>query len=196
MQIAKRSLLICSCILITFILPAQVKLPSLNSNSIKPDVIKVVEDYPNQFKNITAEQISANPQTTEFRSTIKINGGEQTVVTKYTAKKKEIYSWHVVMASTEEFDDAVKKYKTFYNQLNDMTVRLGAASYTFKAKYEAPEEEKSFNSTIFTATSDNELAKRIRVELLMENELMEWKVKILVYGLEREDTDPAPEKEK
>lgn len=195
MQIAKSSLLFSFFFTSVFFATAQVKLPSLNGNSIKPEVVKAVEDYPNQFKNITAEEISQNPQTTEYRSTIKISGGEECIVTKYTSKKTAIYSWHALVLSTEDFKEAEKKYKALCNQLNGMTVHLGAHNYIFKGKIESPAEEKTFTSTLLMTDAENEMAKKMRIEVVMENELLEWKVKVLVYGLERDDTDPAPEKE-
>jgi len=167
---------------------SQLKLPF--NNAIQSDIEKVLKDYPNQFKNIRTEELSQNPQSTDYRSAVAITGAEQCSVTKYSARKKEIYSWQAVMLTTDDFEMAKRKFKTLYSELDNLSVNFSNNQvFHFKGSYDSPAEEKKFTSSIFSAEPKNEEMKNLKIELTMEYELLEWKIKILVYGKEREDDE-------
>src|SRR5262245_9500940 len=95
---------------------AQLKLPV--PNVIGPDIKKVIKDYPNQFNNLKGEVIVQNPQSTDYACNFKVNGAEEATVTQYSAANKyNICSWQALILTTEEFEDAKKKYKSLYVQL-------------------------------------------------------------------------------
>jgi len=56
-------------------------------------------------------------------------------------------------------------------------------------EYVKPAEEKKFNSIIFTTPGKDEMLKKLKVELTLQNELLEWVIKVLVYEKEREDDE-------
>jgi hypothetical protein len=173
---------------------SQIKLPF--NNAIQTDIEKVLKDYPNQFKNIRAEELSQNPQSTDYRSAIVLIGAEECLVTKYSSKRKEIYSWQAVMTTTDDFEAAKKQFKSLYNQLNNLTVHLNENQvFHFKGNYESPSEEKKFTSSVFSAEPSSPAVKNLKIELTMQYELLEWKIKILVYGKEREDDEQGEIKE-
>ena len=58
------------------------------SNKTNTALEKVIQDYPNRFKNIKGEVIVESPQTTEYRSTVQIPGSTSCTVTRYNSKKK------------------------------------------------------------------------------------------------------------
>lgn len=68
---------------------AQLRLPAAN-NSISNELAKVVKDYPNHFQNITGELIIQNPQSTDYKSTVKLKDAEECIVTEYASKKRTI----------------------------------------------------------------------------------------------------------
>lgn len=173
---------------------SQIKLPF--NNAIQTDIEKVLKDYPNQFKNIREEEISRHPQSTDYRSAIALIGAEECLVTKYSSKRKEIYSWQAIMTTTDDFEAAKKKFKSLYNQLNNLTVHLSDNQvFHFKGNYESPSEEKKFTSSIFSADPVSPSVKNLKIELTMQYELLEWKIRILVYGKEREDDERGEIKE-
>ncbi len=163
---------------------AQLKISSPSSVVIA-DVSKVVDDYPNQFANITGDLIIQNPQSADYHCTFKMKDAEECFVTKYHDEKKNIYSWQALMLTTEDFDLAVKKFKSLYGQLSNSS--MGSAK--LKGVYESPMEEKNFTSVLFSFDTDDELMKKLKLELVMENELLQWKVKIIIYDREREDDE-------
>lgn len=168
---------------------AQLKLPALNG--IGPDIKKVLQDYPNQFHNLRGEVLDQNPQSTDYACNFKVNGAEEATITQYSsANKYEIASWQALMLTTEEFDDAKKKFRSLYNQLQNLSVKMdGGLFFHLKGKYEAPTEEKKFTSVIFNVDAGGPAFKKLKVELQMIYVPMEWKVKVLIYDKEREDDE-------
>src|SRR5688572_20627612 len=94
----------------------------ITNNAFQQDLQKVITDYPNRFSNLIGDIIESNPQSTEYLCTLKVSGAERCMITQYTSTRKEIYSWSALMLTTEEFDDAVGKYKSLYAQIKGLKV--------------------------------------------------------------------------
>jgi hypothetical protein len=171
-----------------FLNPISAQLKLNKQGTIATDVRKVVEDYPNSFANITGEVIIKNPQSTDYHCNFKVNGAEECTITKYASGTKPIVSWKAVLFSSEEFEEARKKFKAIYSQLNNLTVNGGK----LKADYETPLEGNDFTNIIFSFSPEEEWSKKLRVELVIEAEMMEWKVKVLVYDRDRNDDERGP----
>ena len=163
-------------------LDAQIKINP--ASSIAPDVKKIIDDYPNHFENVMGELIIQNPQSTDYQCNVKLSGVEESVITKYSGKNNSV-SWHAVMLSTESFAEAKKKFNSLYNQL----IRLAVRSMRLKGVYESPVEEKKFASTVLIFDPADEALKNLKVEVVMEAEQMEWKVKLLIYDRDRDDDE-------
>lgn len=181
---------ITGALLLNLSLFAQLKLP-LN-NALTQDLKKVVADYPNQFEHLKGELIAENPQSTEYQCNLKVNGAETSHITRYSSKKN-VCSWEALMLSTESFEKARQKYRSLFQQLNNLSADIGEESnIRFKGAYEAPAEEKKFSSVLF----ETEPGRKLKLELVMQfHEPMEWKVKILLYDREREDEERGATRE-
>jgi hypothetical protein len=170
---------------------SQVKLP-ITDNQIRTEMEKVVKDYFNQFTNIRGEEIADNPQSTDYKSTVTLNGSEECSITKYSSKKNNVWSWQAVMLTTEEFAKAKRNFQSLFNQLNNLSVSFESQpGCLFKGNFSAPTEAKKFTSVVFSADSKDEALKPLKIELTLEYKIIEWQVKIVVYGKEREDNEPA-----
>ncbi len=166
---------------------AQLKLSGING--VASDVKKVIEDYPNRFINLMGEVLAQNTQSTDYHCNFTVHGAEEAFITRYPAKK-EICSWQALMLTTENFDKAKQKFKSLFNQLNNLSVKTGNGSFKLKADYQSPEESKKFTSVLFSFEPVNEARKKLKVEIFMQYiEPMEWKVKLLIYDREREDDE-------
>jgi hypothetical protein len=125
-----------------------------------------------------------NPQSADYQCNLKISGAEESIITRYSGERNCI-SWHAVMLTTESFSEAKKKFTSIFNQLNNLSVR----SMHLKGIYESPVEEKKFASVLFSFDNADESLKKLRVEVMLEADQMEWKVKVLVYDRDREDDE-------
>jgi hypothetical protein len=152
-----------------------------------------VEAYPHQFSNIKGDVLAENPQTVEYASSVKPSGAQETMIVKYSSLLKPVYSWQSVMLITEDYEEAVKKYKWLYNQLKGMNVKYVADLYTLRGVYEQPDESRKFTTSIFTPANPPQALKKLKIEVSMQFEFPEWKVSVLVYEKEREDTEQISE---
>lgn len=163
---------------------SQIKITPGNK-ALLNDLRKVIDDYPNQFANIRGELMVQNPQSADYRCNFIMNTAEQCFITRYSDDKRNICSWQACLLTTEEFEDAAKKFRTLFAQLNNTNISGGR----LRGAYEIPAEEKNFTSVLFSFDSNDELLKKLKIELVVENELLEWKVKILVYDREQEEIE-------
>lgn len=159
-----------------------------SGTTIATDVKKVIEDYPNSFSNLIGDVIIRNPQSTDYRCNFKVTGAEECFITRYVSGKKPIVSWEALMLTTEDFAEAKKKFKALYSQLNNLTV----AGSKLKGVYEAPAEGIDFTTVVFTLDPQTEALQKVRVELIMEAQMMDWKVKVIVYDRDRNDDERGP----
>jgi hypothetical protein len=184
----KFPVLITICLSLTFLSNAQLRLPAING--IGPDIKKVISDYSNHFSNLTGELIIQNAQSADYECNFKVTGAEQATVTKFSSGKKNISSWQALMLTTENFDDAKKKFKALFSQLNNLAVKPNAsASGKLRGVYINPVEEHVFTSVLFAFDDADDNLKKLKVEIAMTYELMEWKVRVMVYEKERADDD-------
>jgi hypothetical protein len=164
--------------------PTNAQTKSNPGSTTGSDVRKIIEDYPNHFENLKGEIIIQNPQWTDYQCHVKPAGSEESIITRFSGKRNFV-SWRSVVLTTESFTEARKKFSSLYMQLNNLPV----GSMRLKGNYEAPTEEKKFNSTIFSFDTPGESFRKLKVELVMEADQMEWKVKLLIYDRDREDDE-------
>lgn len=183
----KYPVLLTALLIVHVTVNAQLKIPV--PSAIRSEVQKVVEDYPSGFSNARTHVVAENPQTIEYATRWKPTGAEEASVVQYSSGRKAIYTWQATMLSTESFEEAVKKYKWLCSQIKGMNVKYVVDMYTLEGKYIAPEETKKFTVSTFSVADAPQQLKKLKVEVAMQYEFPEWKVKMLVYDKEREDDE-------
>ena len=186
----KKIILALSGLLTFFILHAQV-IPV--KNAFQSDIAKVVADYPSHFKTLLGELLVENPQSADYKSLVNLQDAEVCTVTKYSSATKEIFSWQALMLTTDNFEEATQKFRLIFNSLNNLSVQVNDAKIIFKGNFEKPTDVKKFTSVVFSPGEKENL--KIRIELLLQAEMLEWTLKVLVYETEREDNERGPIKE-
>lgn len=153
----------------------------LNTNpSISADLRKVIEDYPSHFEHILGDPVVSNPQSTDFHCRVTIPGAVECVITRFSSNDTPVVSWQAVMLHTSGFEEAKRRFRSLFTDLNN----LRAGSTMLKGVYEAPVEEKQFNSVLFSPVPADGAYRRLRLELVMEAQGMDWKVRLLIYDSE------------
>lgn len=176
-----------SLVFASIVSSAQFKLPI--NNAFRNDFQKVVESYPHQFEEIRGEVVEKNPQSVAYASLLKPSGAQESMIMQYSSDQKAIYSWEAVMLTTEDFEEAEKKYKWLFNQLKGLNVKYVADLYTLRGTYEIPEESRKFTTSVLTLHEPPMQLQKLKVEISMRFEFPEWKVGMTVFEKEREDTD-------
>ena len=166
---------------------AQLKFPVTN-NDIRNNLSTVLSDYVMGFSNLKSDTIVVNPQSIEFATRLDFQGCEENSITQYKSKN-QIYSWKAVLLTSEDFEEASKKYKWLFNQLKVMTVNVQNYSFTLSGEYDEPDESKKFCSSIFKLNPNASNMPKLKIESSMQFEFPVWKISILVYEREREDKE-------
>jgi len=166
---------------------AQLKFPVTN-NDLRNNLSKVLSDYVMGFSTLKSDTIVVNPQSIEFATKLDFQGCEENSITQYNSKNL-IYSWKAVLLTTEEFEEASKKYKWLYNQLKVMTVDIQDYSFTLSGDYDEPDESKKFFGSIFKLTPNAGNMPKLKIEAAMQFEFPDWKISLLVFEREREDKE-------
>jgi ABC-type antimicrobial peptide transport system permease subunit len=167
-------------LLATISVSAQSRSLFKSSSSIRADIEKVADDYYENFDNIKGDTIMETVSSVEFSSKIIPEGAIETTITKY--KTPLTYSWQSTLFKTEEFKEAVAKYKQVYRQINGATLTFhDNAAYKLSGKYDAPDEARAFASSILDIGTYDHNLKSFKIEVALNYAFPEWIVKIFVY---------------
>lgn len=173
---------------------AQLRFPITNTD-LRTSLQKVLSDYPREFSTLRGEVMVENPQSVEYTSQLEFKGAEENTITRFNGFKP-MYSWQAVVLTSEDFEEAKKKYKWLFNQLKVMSVKLdNGYSYTLDGKFEEADESRKFSSSTFVLVPSATNLPKVKVEVNLQFYFPEWKVGLVVYEKEREDKDRGKEKE-
>jgi hypothetical protein len=151
---------------------------------------KVIREYPHQFLKLQGDVIDEKPQSVDYACTFKMAVAEESSITKYSSKNKEVYSWQSLMLTTDDFQTAKKKYHSLFNKLNNLGVKMDyGVTFYLKGKYVEPVEERNFTSAILSFELPDQLTQKMKLEVTMQYEMLEWKVRVLIYERDREDVE-------
>ncbi|MDQ3279468.1 MAG: hypothetical protein M3Q06_14160 [Bacteroidota bacterium] len=174
---------------------AQLRLPGLSNSDMRQALEKVIADYPKEFATLKGEVLNNNPQTVEYASLLQFKSSEANTIIQYSGKEP-VYSWQAQMFTTEEFTEVEKKYKALYKDLRAITLTLNRDySYRLEGDYDTPSESRKFASSVFRLVPGATHLPKVKVELSLQYELMEWKIFLSVYKKEREDDERGKVKE-
>ncbi len=156
------------------------------SNKTQVVLEKVIQDYPNRFRNIKGELIAQALQTARYKSTIRIPGAASSTVTLVTASGNEGYDWNCTVLEGTEFTAAKSRFSQIYAELsNSIVTTAEQKTYILNGQYEAPAENKQSTAVLFSLLPGVGEMKRLRVELNMHQEERGWAVTLSVT-----DQDP------
>lgn len=162
-------------------------------SALRSDLQKIVAEFPSQFAGIRGEVVDRNPQSTEYRSRLVLNGAGQCSVVAYSSDVKPVYSWQAVLLETEDFEVAAKKYKWLYQQVQGANLYHVKDQYTLRGAYQEADESRGFALSTLSPVRPPDVYRKLRVDVSLQFEFPEWKVQLLVYEKEREDDEAGNE---
>src|SRR6185312_149649 len=149
-------------------------------NTLKPVVEQVARDFYQNFNSIKGDTINQSEETIEFASRIAPADAISTSITKYLQPYS--YTWEATMFKTENYEEAVEKYKIYYRQLNGSKLTFyDKTSYNLSGDYDAPDEGRAFASSILQLNPSNNNLQFFKVEIGLSYSLPEWTVKVMIY---------------
>jgi len=169
------------------LLSASLSAQGVFSNKTQVILEKVIQDYPNHFTNIRAELISQAVQTVSYKSTLQLPGSKSSTITLGTAGGNEESDWTCTVLTTPDFNEAKTRYSEIYSQLsNSIISTVDRQTFIINGQYEAPSEEKKYTQVLFSLLPGVGIMKRLRVELVLHKQDLNWVVTITVSDRDRE----------
>jgi hypothetical protein len=182
----KKLLLSSAIILIAVFSSAQTK----NSfTTIRPQLEKVINDYPNQFALIKGTQNQGDPSVIEYTSKVEMKGAVETKILGYPANKKINWLWEAKLLVTEETKEMQKQYKAYYNDILGKSLFSKGANNSITASntYSAPSEELRLWSNQFHISDVTGEFSKLVIDLVAEYQNFEWTIYLRVYDKEKDE---------
>ncbi len=164
--------------------------------TIRPQLEKVINDYPNQFALIKGEQNHAEPNVIEYSSKVEMKGAVETKIIGYPANKKINWLWEAKLLVTEDMNELKKQYKAYYNDILGKSLFSKGANNSIQPSntYSSPSEELRLWSNQFHINDATGEFSKLVIDLIAEYQNFEWVVYLRVYDKER-DEDMRPSKD-
>ncbi len=190
----RKLLLLSAGFLFAVSLSAQIKNPF---TSIRPQLEKVINDYPNQFSSIKGTQDQGNPNTIQYTSTVEMKGAVESKVIGYPFKSKIHWLWETKLFVTEDMAELKKQYKAYYNDIAGKSFMSKGHNNNINATepYNAPSEELRLWTNQFRMNDVTGEFSSLVIDLVAEYDKFEWVIYLRVYDKEK-DEDMKPSKDK
>ena len=151
---------------------------------------KVIQDYPNRFRNITGPMLSSNPEGMDYQSTIEVPGALSATITTYITSNRFLYSWKCTLFTGEEFTEASLKYQELFNQIRNAIIKVeGGKPFILTGKFEAPSSSRKNTTSIFRPFSAGSQVNQLKVQLTLQHAVSEWVIVLSVYDSEEANVD-------
>lgn len=163
-----------------------------STNTVSGALSKVIEDFPNHFKNIRGEIISQDVQAVNYTSTINIAGADSSIIIQNGSDSDNIYSWKETVFEAEDFDQAKQKFHEYFSKIKGTSVTIDNNKTSFHADYIQPDDAKRFTTIIFLPSSAVRELKHLVIDLSLQYVLSGWEISISIYehtdyGVEDDD---------
>ncbi|MFT3826300.1 MAG: hypothetical protein QM731_20420 [Chitinophagaceae bacterium] len=162
----------CLLSLLAITLPALAQ--DVFSNQTNAALQKVIQDYPNHFRNIKGDRLSDQ----SYKSKVEIPGATNCVLTS----SDNNFSWSCELASVTEFDAARKQFQESYSKIRNTIVKIdGEKPFILNGRYEAPQNSTSQpSSVVFELLPAPPHMQQLKVELVL-NHTDKWRIVLQVY---------------
>lgn len=152
------------------------------SNKTNTALQKVIEDYPNKFRNIIGDKIISDQRTTDYHSKIDVPGATTSVITHYSTEKTEVYSWKSELFKSGSFDQSRERFKEVFDNIKNTIVKIeGMSPVILNGKYEYPTQDKMNTTIAFQLLPASGDLQKLKVELSMRQDSGAWKVVLCVF---------------
>lgn len=151
------------------------------SNKTNTALQKVIEDYPNRFRNIIGEKINGDRGVTDYHSRIEVPGAMTSTVSHFTLGTAEGYRWKAELFESKSFDQSSQRFKEVFENIRNTIVKIeGKSPVILNGKYQYPSEDKKNTSIVFQLLPANGELQQLRVELSMYHVNDGWKIALTV----------------
>jgi hypothetical protein len=152
------------------------------SNSTNTAIEKVIQDYPNGFRNIKGSVVTEKGIASNFESIIQIPGSISCVVSEKTAGDRPAMSWKADLCYTSDFTEASRKYTELFNLIKNSIIKLqGTKPYILSGQYTEPNKNKLYHAIVLRMLPASGDLQSVKVEISLEQIASSWKLQLTIY---------------
>lgn len=150
------------------------------SNQTNAALQRVIEDYPNRFKNIKGDLLQESSIAADYQSKVQIPGSLNCVIS-LASQPAPLSNWTCSIYLSSDYDKARQKYQELYNQISNTIIRIkGQKPFILNGSYTTPEQESKSTATRFQMTPAPECVQNLKIEINLRFR-EEWEVVLSVY---------------
>jgi hypothetical protein len=150
------------------------------NNQTNAALQRVIEDYPNRFKNIKGDLLQENTGSADYQSKVQIPGSLHCVISLVN-QPAHISNWTCSVFQSNDYDKAKQKYQELYEQISNTIIRIkGQKPFILNGSYTTPEQESKSTATRFHMTPAPECVQNLKIEINLRFR-EEWEVVLSVY---------------
>jgi len=137
------------------------------NNQTNAALQRVIEDYPNRFKNIKGDLLQENKISADFHSKVQIPGALNCVISQ-VLQPEPITNWTCSLFISSDYEKARQKFQELFGQLSNSIIRIkGQRPFILNGSYTAPEQDSKYTAIRFHFTPAPEWVQNLRVEILL-----------------------------
>jgi hypothetical protein len=160
----------------------------VHSQSFHGVIDSVLRDFPFNLRHITGDLELAQGEFENYASTVQLPGAEHCIITRWHSDEDTTASWQAQMATSEDFDEASKRYHDLYRQLQGCYLKLVDGSvFYLVGEWEPAREEAPFTTSTFRVQTGDERYREVKVEVELVYLVTEWKLQVNVVSKKRDD---------
>lgn len=145
------------------------------SNQTNAALQRVIEDYPNRFKNIKGDLLKESSGSSDYRSKVQIPGSNNCVISQ-VSEPALFTNWTCSVFVTTEYDKAARKFQELYDQISNTIIRIkGQKPFILNGSYTAPDQYNKSTAIRFQMTPAPECVQHLRVEISL-NYREDWEI--------------------
>jgi hypothetical protein len=159
------------------------------SNDFTSGIVKVVQNFGNNYRHIQGEALPAEEQRDIFRSLVTLPGSLQNVIYRFHSKEDTTASWQSLLFSGEGYENAVKAYRNACRNLGKTRIIFPSGTSGFSGKINDPDPSLNFTTSLFRLDTDEPAYKNFYAEVELLNTGFEsWDVQLNLHS-RKEDTE-------
>ena len=148
------------------------------SNQTNAALQKVIEDFPNRFKNIKGELLQEHSGYADYQSKVQIPGSLNCIISH--GAQPEPLNWTCSLFVSSDREKARQKYQELYDQISNTIIHIkGQKPFILNGTYSVPDQEGRATATRFQMTPAPECVQNLRVEIHLRYR-EDWEVLLIV----------------
>ena len=152
------------------------KLPNAGG-SFSDSLNRIISDFRNNFSYIQDKELQSDGSVKIFLSKVCLPGAFHCTITRYNSIEDHSASWTAVMYEGENYDQAVKTYKSIYEKVKKSHLRTQeSGNASFSGEWEKPDENVSFAVSLLKLESKDPFFKDFYAQVELNNVYNGWEV--------------------